>query len=68
MSNGGIEHEIKGCPACDAETHQKAVNERENQQREDRALPAGLVVAVTFICLVIIGLWAGVAVFLSNVG
>lgn len=62
-----LEHEITGCAGCNAEAHQQAVEEREKQQREDNVIMVGLTLAAAFVGLVVLGLWAGVMVLLSNI-
>ncbi|MFD7289862.1 hypothetical protein [Streptomyces sp. NPDC059863] len=49
----------------DVEAHHKAVQEGEKQQREERAIPAG-VVLVAVVCLAAVGLWAGVVTALAH--
>ncbi|MEW1660710.1 MULTISPECIES: hypothetical protein [unclassified Streptomyces] len=68
MSHDGIPHEITGCPKCDAEAHQEAITQRENQEREERVLSAGLVIAAAVASLAVLGLWAGVMAVLSHIG
>ncbi|SHM99582.1 hypothetical protein SAMN05216268_11794 [Streptomyces yunnanensis] len=63
MSHGGIDHEITGCPGCDAAAHEKAVQE---QQKTEPVASVGLVLAATFICLVVVALWTGVMTLLSQ--
>ncbi|UQA92836.1 hypothetical protein [Streptomyces halobius] len=62
------EHEITGCPKCDADAHRKAGEEREKQQREANVRPINLVVAATAAGLVLFVLWAGLMAVLSRIG
>ncbi|WP_274911822.1 MULTISPECIES: hypothetical protein [Streptomyces] len=43
------------------------MEEREKQQREDNVIMVGLTLAAAFVGLVVLGLWAGVMVLLSNI-
>ncbi|GAU67705.1 putative membrane protein CrgA [Streptomyces sp. NBRC 110611] len=69
MSHDSPEHKITACHRCNADAHEKAEKEREEQQRrEEDALSARLFVAKVAVGLVVLIIWALLMAVLSRIG